>query len=405
MVGKIKTGLLLLASTTLLSSCSFSFYFDGSSAQSLGEAQTSVDFSLSKEETKFTVRIDGADKDSAISLLSDSPIFDGGYMSAQYSIYGKNITYYVSYGKTDEGTLKSGQDPKLFKELEDMTFSFDSKGKWDSFPIDSRETGIAVKTSEQLWMTAQSAYRPEPVAGSAAESVYSAVKSRIKERVPKDSDDAEKAAAYFSVIAAKTQYDWKLSESTIDSPYPWRGHLAEGSAIDGLAVCDGFAKEYSLALNIMGIPCLRMSGTSKTDSKSGHAWDVAKIGGAWRNADPTMADVRIYGVAEACSWSSFLGDPSDMLDSFDMRSGYVLPEGEDYGFFESKGMEMKNAAQFDALIATFPKSGPFSCQAKISYCGQDGAIAQTKASIAAHGLESLSVNWNGKTSTLLMMRV
>ena len=66
-----------------------------------------------------------------------------------------------------------------------------------------------------------------------------------------------------------------------------RSHSAIGSLVDGLAVCEGYAKAFDLLCYLSGIECLCINGTG---NGGGHGWNKVKIDGEWYNVDVTWDD-------------------------------------------------------------------------------------------------------------------
>lgn len=70
-----------------------------------------------------------------------------------------------------------------------------------------------------------------------------------------------------------------------------RSHCAEGALLDGLAVCDGFARALQMLLQAAGVPACRVCGTASDGlGRSGnHSWVAAMVEGRWCHVDPTGA--------------------------------------------------------------------------------------------------------------------
>lgn len=89
-------------------------------------------------------------------------------------------------------------------------------------------------------------------------------------------------------------YDFEATETTDISratkigAYYLEGVLGEG---EPKAVCDGMSKAYSLLMNMLGIPCVRVAGTAYSGGAwGGHAWNKVKLPGGWYNVDCTWGD-------------------------------------------------------------------------------------------------------------------
>ncbi|MCL2696979.1 MAG: hypothetical protein FWE74_02720 [Oscillospiraceae bacterium] len=103
--------------------------------------------------------------------------------------------------------------------------------------------------------------------------------------------DFEKALILHNYIALNTTYDSELLkyyETYGFSLSPMRpiSHTAYGALVDGLAVCDGYAKAYIHLLGLAGIESRIASGNCVKSGIS-HAWAMVKLDGSWYHADPT----------------------------------------------------------------------------------------------------------------------
>ncbi|NLK52794.1 MAG: DUF5050 domain-containing protein, partial [Syntrophomonadaceae bacterium] len=96
--------------------------------------------------------------------------------------------------------------------------------------------------------------------------------------------ELEKELALHNYLVLNTAYDYEnLKNNTI----PELSYEAYGCLIDGIAVCDGYAKAMKLLLNQVGIEALRVIGEGKGES---HAWNLVKIDGFWYHLDVTWDD-------------------------------------------------------------------------------------------------------------------
>lgn len=116
------------------------------------------------------------------------------------------------------------------------------------------------------------------------------------EYLPLDPDAfaAQKAHAVYDWIMWRVSYDFEATETTDISratkigAYYLEGVLGEGAP---KAVCDGMSKAYSLLMNMLGIPCVRVAGTAYSGGAwGGHAWNKVKLPGGWYNVDCTWGD-------------------------------------------------------------------------------------------------------------------
>lgn len=71
-----------------------------------------------------------------------------------------------------------------------------------------------------------------------------------------------------------------------------RAHEAAGALLDGLAVCDGYAKAFKILCDAAGIPCVVIAGTAiQNETTEPHAWNYVQMeDGLWYAVDTTWND-------------------------------------------------------------------------------------------------------------------
>lgn len=109
---------------------------------------------------------------------------------------------------------------------------------------------------------------------SIAKKCYDKAKEILIEICDDDMTDLEKSLAIHDYIVTNVAYDnYGLSNiggKNLLGIY----HYLESPMLYGLAVCDGYAKMYSLLCNMEGIKCIVVAGlANKEDPGSGHAWN------------------------------------------------------------------------------------------------------------------------------------
>lgn len=127
-----------------------------------------------------------------------------------------------------------------------------------------REIG-GIWYTQQLWYSLEHGYVPVCIPSSPAERVLSRAKEILREIVKEGMTNDEKTFAVYSWFARNVQYDYKYTqgfEQSVLEKYPeaatWAAFHAEGALLDGLAVCEGYAKGYLLLLRIEGIESYRI---------------------------------------------------------------------------------------------------------------------------------------------------
>jgi transglutaminase-like putative cysteine protease len=104
--------------------------------------------------------------------------------------------------------------------------------------------------------------------------------------------DFEKALLLHNYVVLNTDYDEELlsyyeRHGFYVNPLRPLSHTAYGSLVDGLAVCDGYAKAYMHLLRLAGIESRIILGEAKAQF---HAWNLVRIDGSWFHVDPTWND-------------------------------------------------------------------------------------------------------------------
>lgn len=169
-----------------------------------------------------------------------------------------------------------------------------------------------VETSEQLYWAVENQIKPVFVNTTcrAYEIYYKAVDVLKNEIIKEGMTDYQKALAIFDWIEYNTVYDYTDGYSQTDENGQATGkfvygetvtnaitsipsYYLEGVFIKGVAVCDGFSKAYSLMCNLVGIECVRISGSIyEMGMYAGdHAWNKVKIGNQFYICDITWTPV------------------------------------------------------------------------------------------------------------------
>jgi hypothetical protein len=135
--------------------------------------------------------------------------------------------------------------------------------------------------------------------------------------------DFEKALLLHNFVVLNTTYDDELFDYyerhglNATSMRP-ASHTAYGSLVDGLAVCDGYAKAYSHLLRLAGIESRLISGEGRGQL---HAWNLIHLGGNWYHADPTWNGGRLFG---SVMYDYFLLNSREINNT---HANWRLPDG------------------------------------------------------------------------------
>ncbi|MFJ8064794.1 DUF5050 domain-containing protein [Psychrobacillus sp. NPDC096426] len=96
--------------------------------------------------------------------------------------------------------------------------------------------------------------------------------------------DFDKVKAIHDYIALSTAYDW---DNYLNGTVPADSYTAYGSLIQGIAVCDGYAKAAQLLMNRLGIENYYVYGTANGGL---HSWNLIKLNGTFYWMDITWDD-------------------------------------------------------------------------------------------------------------------
>lgn len=149
------------------------------------------------------------------------------------------------------------------------------------FASDNSLIEVSANSSEELAWAIEYGATPIMDTDSVAYEIYNEAKDILNSIVSEDMTDYEKCLSIFDWISANTTYDHKIVSAISVSPdiaVKYKCFYLEGVFFDGLAVCDGYSKAYSLMTNMIGIPCVRISGTASSGgSTGGHAWNKVAV--------------------------------------------------------------------------------------------------------------------------------
>lgn len=117
-----------------------------------------------------------------------------------------------------------------------------------------------------------------------SEEMTNAIHQIIRENINSGMTDFEKELALHDALLKKVVYYEYEDINTI----PLIKHTAYGALVQNEAVCDGYAKAFSLLLEQVGIESTIISG--KTGNIA-HAWNVVKLDNEWYHVDVTSDTV------------------------------------------------------------------------------------------------------------------
>lgn len=162
-----------------------------------------------------------------------------------------------------------------------------------------------VKNSEQLLYAVENGYQPIFIENCTAKTIYEKAIEILNNINTDDMTELQKITSIHDYICNNNIYDTKLLnlvKNNATNSQQYRGFYLEGVFIDGVAVCDGISKAFSLLCKMEGIEVCRVSGTC---GDTGHAWNKVKLDGKWYIVDVTNDDIISSG-SEILSHRYFL---------------------------------------------------------------------------------------------------
>lgn len=179
---------------------------------------------------------------------------------------------------------------------------------FDGFAVNGFEKTAEVTYSEEVYLALERGIRPIPKQDSPAQVVYEKAKTILRRIIDDNMNDFQKVHAIADWLSVNVTYNraladelGKVSPSNDDynKYYAYRELFLEGAILDGLAVCNGYAKAVSLLCGIEGIKCYKIKGASGKGSGAWpnreypqHAWNKVCIDGSWYVVDCTWANER-----------------------------------------------------------------------------------------------------------------
>lgn len=102
----------------------------------------------------------------------------------------------------------------------------------------------------------------------------------------------EKIKAVHDYLVKTTQYDTLLVDNPIiNAENASDSYSAYGVLVNHVGVCDGYAKAFTMFMDILGVPSERVVGSSYYNKKAvNHAWNRVYVNGQYLNIDVTWDD-------------------------------------------------------------------------------------------------------------------
>ena len=105
---------------------------------------------------------------------------------------------------------------------------------------------------------------------------------------PDNASDFELELYVHDYIIDNCDYDYESAELLSNDDYTGNFCNAYGALVEGKAVCEGYAKAFTLLCSRLGIDCVNITGRSENEN---HMWNCVLLDGSWYQVDATWDDI------------------------------------------------------------------------------------------------------------------
>lgn len=246
--------------------------------------------------------------------------------------YNKATIYQADDLVDAEATVSGTPEEERYEQFGSILYSPANtrSADYDDFAINYVEETYECSTSNQLFYVLSHGYRPLPVKGSQAESVYDDYKQIMRQIVDDDMSDYQKVKTIYEWLVLNVYYDNYVANNGdgTHAYYEYKAFYLEG-VLEGSAVCDGISKAFSVMCAIEGIDCVRITGQT-ANAEVGHAWNKVQIGGEWYLTDATWGNQVVYDSTSKNEYIVY--DYLLFSDADRLADGY---ESNNYTYYET----------------------------------------------------------------------
>lgn len=267
--------------------------------------------------------------------------------SLSYETLTNSTTIYVTTDLSSiEATVTGTALEDRYPQYEDVLFNPLStrSADYDDFAVNYIKDTFACTTSNQLFYILEHGYRPLPIKGSAAESVYNAYKDIMRTIVDDTMSDYEKVRSIYLWLIENVYYDNYVASNSSSDYYKYKAFYLEG-VLEGSAVCDGISKAFTVMCAIEGIDCVRVTGIIDGQDV-GHAWNKVQILDGWYLTDATWGN-QTFKMQDGSSAEFSVFDYLLFTDEDREADGYVSKNHTRYETVSSADFTKYNV--FDAV--------------------------------------------------------
>lgn len=162
---------------------------------------------------------------------------------------------------------------------------------------------------------------------------FNSTTDEILENAPLEGSDFEKELFINDYIIANCDYN---DEAAYSSKVIGNEHNAYGALVEGLAVCEGYAKAFQYLCNKLGVECVSINGICEDTSvnfSGNHIWNCVKLDGEWYHVDVTWNDYDVDDrISEEVVRHSYLNlTAEEILKNHAINPYYYSEEAKDDG--------------------------------------------------------------------------
>lgn len=215
-------------------------------------------------------------------------------LSLSYNAQSNTCAVWMSSSVSGQATLSATNTEDYYTQIGHVfnNYSSNRQTSFNDFAINYIDKTYECSTSDQLFYVLSHGYKPLPVSGSQANTIYNKFKEIMRKICDDRMTDLQKARAIFDWLIINVYYDNNVAYTTLpQASYKYNAFYLEG-VLNGAAVCDGLSKAYAVMCAIEGIDCVRVTGKLKSAgaNDAGHAWNKLQIMGKWYLSDSTWGN-------------------------------------------------------------------------------------------------------------------
>lgn len=247
-------------------------------------------------------------EENAITIQNTEDYY---YSRFYYEQINSDSQYIYNFIRSNIDKFKDGKTPVNF-DGNKVVLVADFQTAWDALTLDKNEEVFYIETKKlNLVTTTENSFWQQNVTYQIcpeANSTYFASDFNSADDVERAKQQIEEKTADI-IINARSKvnryeqvryvHNWIIDNCIYDSADAnTNNDTLYGTMIEGVAVCEGYAKTFKYLLDKLGIPCVQVYGYSISNGAIGesHAWNYVQMDdGKWYAVDTTWDDPLIAG--------------------------------------------------------------------------------------------------------------